>query len=234
MDHFSPADSSLKAQDAGLTQHLYAAIDRFYAEHLNHTIKRDQLPSSGIYLFFEKGETVHIDGKIHDRFVRVGTHNKDGNFPGRIRQHYGNKGNLMGNKNGSVFRKHLGGAIMRRENPNDPRLHKWLKQMGLSYADVEEKVSRTLRENFTFICFPVDTKEERLSLESGLISLLAQYPLGHPSEEWLGRFAYSPVIQSTGLWNTNETDKKPLDKSQLERIISLMEKHTRKDQVKIQ
>jgi hypothetical protein len=230
MDPFSQVEPHFNIQNAtDLTKYLYVVIDRCYAKHLNHTVKKDRLPSSGVYLFFEKGEYVQIDGKIYDRIVRVGTHNKDGNFPGRIRQHYGNKGSstkedLSGNKNGSVFRKHLGGAIMRRENPNDPRLREWLKQMGQSYTDIEEKVSRTLRENFTFICFPVDTKEERLSIESGLISLLAHYPLGQPSEEWLGRFAYSPVIRSTGLWNTKETDKKPLDNRQLERIVSLMEK----------
>jgi hypothetical protein len=190
---------------------------------MNHLTNKNQLPESGIYLFFEKGELIQIDGKIHDRIVRVGTHIKNGNFPGRIRQHYGNKGDLMGNKNGSVFRKHLGGAIMRKENPDDPRLSEWLKQMGKSYPDIEEKVSRILRENFTFICFSVDTKEERLSLESALISLLVKYPLSKPSDGWLGRFADSPVIRNTGLWNTRETDAIPITIGQLIRIEHLME-----------
>jgi hypothetical protein len=112
---------------------------------------------------------------------------------------------------------------MQKQNPADPRLPGWLKHMGPSYSDVEEEVSRTLRENFSFVCFPVATKEERLSLESGLISLLAQHPLGKPSPSWLGNHSARPVIRSTGLWNTQETDKKPLDDHQLARVAAGME-----------
>ena len=180
------------------------------------------MPASGIYLFFEKGEKIDIDGMKYDGLVRVGTHRNDGNFPGRIRQHYGNKGNLNGNKNGSVFRLHVGGAIMRKLNPYDPPLAGWLKQMGPSYSDVEEDVSRTLRENFSFVCFPVATKEERLNLESGLISLLAQHPLGKSSPLLAWTISARPIICSTGLWNTRETDKKPLDDHQLGKVASHM------------
>jgi hypothetical protein len=222
MDPISPADPPrVNLDQLALTKHLYDAIDCHCPLRWDYMVPKDRLPSSGIYLFFERGETVRIDGEIHDRIVRVGTHTKDGNFPVRIRQHYGNRGNLMGNKNASVFRKHLGGAIMRRDDPNDPRLAEWLKSMGRRYAEIEEQVSRTLRANFTFVCFPVETKEERLGLESGLISLLAQYPIGKPSETWLGRFAYSPVIRSTGLWNTNETGKRALDCYQLKQVLDL-------------
>ena len=205
------------------TQQIYALIDRFYQVRFNHTTPISEMPASGVYLFFEKGEKIDIDGILYDRIVRVGTHRKDGNFPGRIRQHYGNKGNLNGNKNGSVFRLHIGGAIMRKQDPDDSRLPGWLKQMGPSDPDIENDVSRTLRENFSFACFPVATKEERLSLESGLISLLAQHPLGKPSPSWLGNHSARPVIRSTGLWNTQETDKKPLDDHQLARVAAGME-----------
>jgi len=206
-----------------ITKKLYSIIDRLYPEHFDNTTPRSEMVESGIYILFEKGEEIVIEGVTYDRIVRVGTHRKDGNFPGRIRQHYGNKGNLHGNKNGSVFRLHLGGAIMRKQNPDDPRLPGWLKHMGPSYADVEENVSRTLRENFSFICFPVETKEERLGLESGLISLLAQHPLGKPSQTWLGQYSAQSIIRNMGLWNTQETDRKPLEDPQLARVVSCME-----------
>jgi hypothetical protein len=219
--------NNMESRYQEIVKELYHLIEYYYPSRFNHTTHRKYLPESGIYLFFEKDETLTIDNRVHERIVRVGTHLKDGNFPGRIRQHYGNKHSLKGNKNGSVFRKHVGGAIIRKELPGDPRLSNWLKQMGPSYVDIEEKVSRTLRDNFTFVCFPVATRDERLSLESALISLLAQYPLGKPSPTWLGLWADSPIIRSTGLWNTNETDKKPLNEAQLSTIKAYMEEFTK-------
>ena len=210
-----------------VTKNLYVLIDKLYSGNFNHTTPRSEIPENGIYLFFENGERIVIDGILYNRIVRIGTHRKDGNFPGRIRQHYGNKGNLKGSKKGSVFRLHLGGAIMRKQNPDDPRLPDWLKHMGPNDANIEEEVSRTLRSNFSFICFPVETKEERLILESGLISLLAQYPMATPSPQWLGQHSAQPIIRSTGLWNTQETGKQPLDDYQLARVASYMELFSR-------
>ena len=113
------------------------------------------LPSNGIYLFFEQGET--IDNNL-GRIVRIGTHKADGRFPKRIRQHYGNISSLKGNKNSSVFRKHLGGAMLRKVNDADPRLNDWLTQDGPTFQEVEENVSKVLRERFTFSCFHVENK----------------------------------------------------------------------------
>ena len=51
------------------------------------------------------------------RIVRVGNHPRsDGTLVRRLRQHY------KGHKNGSVFRKFLGGALMRSEDPSHPCL----------------------------------------------------------------------------------------------------------------
>lgn len=188
----------------------------------NHRVERKELPPCGIYLFFEQGEEVEAGDRRLDRIVRVGTHNQDGNFPGRIRTHYGNRGRLGGNKNSSVFRKHLGGALMRRENPEDVRLAPWLKQDGPSFEELEVEVSRTLHERFTFVCFAVATKEERLRLESGLIALLAQHPAGPPSAQWLGHHANAPEIRRTGLWNTRCVDSAPLADADWDQLRELM------------
>ncbi len=160
------------------------------------------LPQNGIYLFFEHGETAPAKGTVRDRIVRVGTHVGDGRFPKRIRQHYGNVKSLGGAKNGSVFRRHVGGALLARIDPHHLHLREWQRQGGASVRTIEELVSQTLRDNFTFACFTVPTAEERLALERGLIALLAQHPLSDPSANWLGRFAGAPDIRRTGLWNT--------------------------------
>ena len=171
------------------------------------------LPVNGIYFFFEKGEKVE---KGIDRIVRVGTHQADGRFRGRIRQHYGNRCSLKGNKNASVFRKHVGGALLRRDNPRDYRLKEWLKQGGQAYPEVEMRVSECLRNNFTFCCLNVDGMEDRLMLEKGIIALLAQHPLGRTSGEWLGKYAADERIGRSGLWNTQQLDAEPLKAKQLE------------------
>lgn len=184
------------------------------------------LPTDGIYLFFETGETgeaVDLGGSTLDRIVRVGTHRVDGRFRQRIRQHYGNVGSLGGNKNGSVFRKHVGGALLYQRDANDPRLAEWIAQGGHSYPEVEEEVSCTLRDRFTFCAIPVAERAERLVLESGLIALLAQHSLERPSATWLGAFAADPAIRASGLWNTQHVHPAPLSADQFNRLQRLAE-----------
>lgn len=178
------------------------------------TAGRD-LPRNGIYFFFEKGEKV--DQGV-ERIVRVGTHKADNRFRGRIRQHYGNRNSIMGNKNTSVFRKHVGGALLRKDNPRDERLEEWLKQGGRSFPEIEARVSVCLRNNFTFCCFSVDGREERLKFERGIIALLAKHPLGRPSADWLGKYAYEQKIGRSGLWNTQQLDAEPLSLEQFEQL----------------
>jgi len=187
-----------------MSNHDIQNTDRIYAlvqslDRHNHETERALLPSNGIYFFFEKGETIRWRNATIDRIIRVGTHKKDGRFTKRIRQHYGNVNSLHGNKNGSVFRKHLGGALLRKANPSDTRLSQWLKQGGRSYPEVEEMVSSQLRGNYTFCCFCVDLPEERDSLERGLIALLAQNPIGRPSAKWLGKHAANEKIGQSSL-----------------------------------
>lgn len=181
------------------------------------------LPTDGIYLFFERGEIVDGSGSAMGRIVRVGTHRVDGRFQKRIRQHYGNTRSLGGNKNGSVFRKHVGGALLSRPGPGDPRLAEWIRQGGSSFREVEAAVSRTLRDGFSFCAIPVPTAGERLALESGLIALLAQYPLARPSTDWLGSYAVDPIIRTTGLWNTQHVNSETLAREQFLRLQNLAE-----------
>ncbi|MHB9109490.1 MAG: hypothetical protein ACYDCO_20750 [Armatimonadota bacterium] len=200
------------------TNHLYRHV--LQLPRCGFETPRRALPTNGIYLFFEDGETVDIDGQCCDRIVRVGTHVKDGRFPTRIRQHYGARSSLNGNKNASVFRRHLGGALMRQANPADPRLPDWQRQHGGRDLAFEAQVSQYLRRYFTFVCFAVPESTERLSLEAGLIALLAQAPLGMPSRNWLGQYAAAPEIVRTGLWNTRHVDDIPLTTAQLDHLTA--------------
>ncbi len=216
----------LKKEDEALTgdkKYLKLTLELYSFQinrpRYNYQTAGRVLPRNGIYFFFEKGEKVDQDV---ERIVRVGTHNADERFRGRIRQHYGNRSSLKGNKNASVFRKHVGGALLRRDDPWDYRLKEWLKQGGNSYPNIEKRVSKCLRSNFTFCCFNVEDKEERLRFEKGIIALLAKHPLGRPSAEWLGRYAYDVRIGYSGLWNTQQVDAEPLDEEQVEYLKRLV------------
>jgi hypothetical protein len=180
----------------------------------------NELPLSGIYFFYEEGETAELESAVISRVVRVGTHRENGRYRDRIRQHYGLVKTLGGNKNGSVLRRHLGGALLRRDGTDNTRLAEWLKHGGQSYPDVERRVSEVLRTSFSFSCVRVDDKDERLDLESQLIALLAQHPLGGPSADWLGQHA-TPPIPTVGLWNVQHLHASPLGPEGLRRLEEL-------------
>ena len=185
------------------------------------------IPSDGLYFFYEDGEiNSHGTGA---RVVRVGNHPRAiGRLGNRLRNHY------SGNKNGSVFRKFLGGALIRRRNPNDPCLlpgpgrGHWERQDERTCSrckPVEQEVSRLLRERFSFRCVRIVDRSERNRIEQALIASLAGCPTCEASGMWLGRSAYSPNVQQSGLWNSDFVDSLPLTASELvqfENFVRLM------------
>ena len=174
-----------------------------------------EIPANGVYLFFERGETVVVDSQPVERIVRVGTHRGEGRLPKRFLQHF------AGNRRASVFRRHLGGALLARANPDDARIAVWVGQPGVPIPKVEQTVSQVVRERFTFCCVRVDDQAERLKLERGLIALLARHPLGPPSEGWLGRHAAHLAIRRSGLRNTQPVEARPLTSAGLARLTEL-------------
>ena len=182
---------------------------------------RRRLPRNGIYFFYEQGEFCRKFNVIRPRIVRVGTHRKQDRFRSRIRQH------LRGNKNGSVFRKHLGGALLRRGNPSDSRLDKWLTNGTPTLKEVEELVTYELAAHFTFKCFMVADKRERLDLEERLIATLAKCPACESSKKWLGLYAASEEIRQFSLWNVQHTDSnKYLTQEHQSRLRELIQQET--------
>jgi len=171
-----------------------------------------QLPDNGIYFFFETGEG-NVDG--FDRLVRIGTHRSDGRLKSRIRQHF------RGNRKSSVFRKHIGGAIINNEYPDEVRLKNWLNMGEPAPDGLETRVSQVLEQNFYYTCIEVKRAEERLALEEGLIALFADDMLEKASNEWLGNYAVSEKIRSSSLWNSEHTEGVRLTDKQLARLAEL-------------
>jgi hypothetical protein len=163
---------------------------------------KSELPTNGIYFFYEDGEFCTHVNERQKRIVRVGTHRVDENFRNRINSHY------RGNKNSSVFRKHLGGALIRRKDPKDKRLKQWLEQDAPTFQEMETEVTTELKEHFSFRCIPVEYKDKRLRLEEELIATMANCDNCKPSENWLGNFAADELVRKSGLWNHQHVTSK--------------------------
>ncbi|MFQ5911336.1 MAG: hypothetical protein ACE5IJ_11555 [Thermoplasmata archaeon] len=191
------------------------------------------LPKSGLYFFYEKGEFNAHDGE--PRIVRVGNHpHSQGRLVARLRQHYG------GNKNSSVFRKFIGGAILRQRDPNHPCLRPAPGQGHWEMQDakacercrpIEARVSDLLRSKFAFRVVSIEDMAFRNLMERKLIALLSACPDCRASREWLGKFAYDEKVRSSGLWNSRHVgeavsltrDERGRFKEAVEETVALFE-----------
>lgn len=182
-------------------------------------------PPRGVYFFFEPGELRTTSG-TGMRVVRVGTHalKKGGkaNLWARLHQHQGNQRNGGGNHRGSVFRKHVGKALIQRDNWTTEGAQTWgngssaKKKVREKELPIEQAVSQHIRI-MPFLWVSINDKPGPDSLrgyvECNAIDLLSNFNensemIDPPSESWLGRWSSSEQIRSSGLWNVNCVDKK--------------------------
>ena len=217
-----------------MSSHLTSAEEtcaRIHAALLILPLRRSidtAIPSDGLYFFYEDGEVNSHDAG--PRVVRIGNHPRAvGGLRNRLRNHY------SGNKNGSVFRKLLGGALIRRRNPDDPCLlprpgqGHWERQDKRTCSrckPVEQEVSQLLKEHFSFRCVRIVDRTERNRFEQLLIASLARCPGCKASATWLGRHAYSSNVRQSGLWNSDFIDSLPLISSELARFENLVQQTT--------
>jgi hypothetical protein len=160
---------------------------------------------NGLYFWFEQGELCSHFQNVA-RIVRVGNHpNAENGLKNRLRNHY------SGGKNGSVFRKFIGGALLRSRDASDPCLEPgpghghWEKQDAKPCErceTLEKEVSAILKDRFFFKCVRIDNREVRNYLERATIRDLSRCPNCRPSDTWLGKFAYNPKVRNSGMWNS--------------------------------
>jgi len=179
------------------------------------------IPLNGIYILFEDGEIAHGTNRI----VRIGTHTGKDQLRSRLKQHF-----ISENKDRSIFRKNIGRALLNKEN--DPFLEMWdfrlttraaKEKLGLQIdhekqKQVEHQVSDYIQSHFWFVVFPVPQKENRLILESRIISTVSLCPSCRPSPNWLGLFSPKEKIRESGLWIVNELYKQPLTQLEFENL----------------
>jgi len=177
----------------------------------------DGWPSHGVYFFFEPGE-LRRNGK--PRVVRVGTHalrsTSRTTLWKRLAQHRGSRVG-GGNHRGSIFRQHVGSALINRDRMPAGSLEAWVSphprpEWSAVEADIEHRVSNHIgRMPFLWLAVPTRTDEtsQRGYIERNSIGLLSNLPglQDPPSTTWLGHHAASLKVCGSGLWNVNHVEE---------------------------
>jgi hypothetical protein len=183
---------------------------------------RSGWPNRGVYFFFDERERRADDGLR----VRVGTHalrpRDRTTLWGRLRNHRGNVGGRLpggGNHRGSVFRFHVGAALLAMTGDPGGLLPVWMNRAPengqipeLEY-ETECLVSRYIRDlPFLWVAVLDDPGplSDRRVIESNSIALLstAGREIDPPGEEWLGHHARNIALIQSGLWNVNHVDER--------------------------
>ncbi len=170
---------------------------------------RMQWPQRGVYFFFEDGEL--RNNGLDARVVRVGTHamsqGSRTTLWSRLKGHKGtNAGG--GNHRGSIFRLHIGSAIIKNERIDCPTWGSRTKNRPLELP-LELRVSQYIG-NMPFTWVEADdvpgANSVRAYLERNSIALLSNLEkdsIDSSSDQWLGLSADRVVIGQSGLWNVN-------------------------------
>jgi hypothetical protein len=166
---------------------------------------------------------------VRPRISRIGNHPlAQDRLRGRLGDHYATRRDA---KNGSVFRRYLGGALLRRDGMGGclepgPGAGHWERAKGRECDDCagyEERVTEYLRSRFLFACVRIDDQALRNHLEHRLIASVAQCRECTPSSGWLGLHAYPEKVRASGLWNANDVDGPGATREDLERFRGLAE-----------
>ena len=196
-------------------ERLYSILERLgsagWCRRLADCSGRDGWPGRGVYFFSEQGEFRSAEPNV-PRVVRVGTHavsaGSKSTLWGRLRGHRGSRDG-RGNHRGSIFRLHVGQALLRGEGAN---LESWgvrtsaSRDIRLLEAEHERRVSDYLGAmTVTWIAVPDDPGPNSLRsyIERNSIALLSNglEPPDSPSPSWLGRHSPREEIRRSGLWN---------------------------------
>jgi hypothetical protein len=195
-------------------------------------------PKRGIYFFFEPGEL--RDTSDRGRVVRVGTHavskGSQTTLWDRLRTHRGRLSGSHkdgGNHRGSIFRRHLGSAILRRDGLQD-EYPTWghnqsaPREIRDKEHPIEQRVSHYIR-SMPFLWLGVYDEPSKHSmrkyLEQNAIALLSNFQklgtmraIDAPSKNWLGFHCSHPKVRKSGLWNVKHVDETRWDPELLEKL----------------
>lgn len=199
-------------------ERFYSLLERLEARSprvLLKDFRLRELPSQGVYFFREPGELRAPHSQ--ERIVRVGTHAitsaSRATLRSRLRAHRGNTQGA-GNHRGSVFRRHVGAALIVRDQLNYPT---WGRGSSTTAANrkLEEPLERAVSNylwltSVVWLAVPdaLNGRGARAVIEKNSIALLAsQGRADRPSPTWLGNHSPAEPIRRSGLWNVNHVDE---------------------------
>lgn len=179
-------------------------------------------PKRGVYFFFEEGE---VREHVGLRVVRVGTHalkiGSKRTLWCRLSQHKGTMSGKYaggGNHRGSVFRLHVGTAMISK---NGYDAATWAKgstakeEVRHKEQFIEKLVSTHIRSMpflWVEVYDPPGPDSSRNYIEKNTIALLSNFRKSEcidlASPNWLGNYVWNEKIRLSGLWNVNNVDKK--------------------------
>jgi hypothetical protein len=235
-EHSPGADSSAGSRAADINR-FYVLLSGLARRVGGSRMLRDctgaqNWPRHGVYFFFGDGE-LRADGSC--RVVRVGTHalipTSRTTLWDRLRQHRGHlRGRNYGggNHRASVFRRHVGAALIRRGDWPEGLLASWLdRHQPTQWAgcedDIEPEVSRYIGA-MPFLWLDVPDRADRGYIERNSIALLSCLSgcQDWPSPRWLGHDAARLEIRESGLWNVQRVYDR-YDPAFLQRLAGLMQ-----------
>jgi len=208
-------------------------VDRFYQllellrerlsgmRRLSECTGRSDWPERGVYFFFDPREYRTTDPR-QPRVVRVGTHAVSRGSKSMLwNRLYSHRGTVSGggNHRASIFRLHVGAAMIRRSD-GALEVRSWGEGQSASRGvragekELEELVSRYVGQ-LPFLWLSVldepGTQSDRSYLEKNAVGLLSGSGAGKPFEtptvSWLGRFSAKPQVRDSGLWNIDHVGK---------------------------
>jgi len=176
----------------------------------------NDIPKQGVYFFFDDAEPTKFSTTV-PRLVRIGTHGvsagSSATLRNRLRTHLGTRTGA-GNHRASVFRLHVGRAIIERDGLQQ-RYPNWGKGQSASrdIADQEAPLELQVSEyigNLRVLFIPVldiaGTGSMRATMERQFISMFTENmcAIEKSSPSWLGRFSDKASIRDSGLWNVRD------------------------------
>lgn len=237
LPHATPPGVAAEDPTLPALQRLYAILADLQARQGGFCHLRDGLPPAlggrrGVYVFFEPGEDRSGSGP-GPRVVRIGTHGlttgSRSTLRSRLAQHRGSSSG--GNQRGSIFRRHVGAALMAAGRL--PTVSGWLQgssatpEQRAAERDTEVLVSQHIGA-MPFLWLPIEDAagpaSDRGFIERNAIALLSSTAVGRldpPSANWLGHHAPAPAVRSSGLWNVRHVGE-PCDQAFLDRLAQLV------------
>ena len=198
--------------------------------YLNECDGNMNWPDRGIYIFFTHDSDLELGSTDQMNVARIGTvgvsSGSSNTLWNRLRQHRGNQRGTYadgGNHRGSIFRLHVGRAIIEKEG-----LHDTYPLWGQKHADWPDDIdTQSVREQehplekrvsdyigslpFLILNVPGEPgpKSDRATMEKQLISTFSFYRRQHDwlrSSNWLGSHSPKKEVYKTGLWNINHVE----------------------------